>query len=164
MEWIVRASIWGSVLCWAVGAGLMLTGIRPGLARKFWTAGVAAFGVHVVSAFEVFYHWSHATAYAETARQTDELLGNRTGFGLWLNYAFGLLWLADAAFWWGRGHRGYFHRARWMTIAIHGFFAFMIFNGAVVFVEGAARWIGIAIFVGLAGGGLRAIIRRQSAV
>lgn len=163
MEWLVRVSIWASVLGWAAGAGFLLAGRRNDLARWFWTAGVVAFAVHVASAFEVFYQWSHPVAVGETARQTAEVTGMRTGFGLWLNYAFGLIWAADLIFWWGRGHRAYGARARWIGAGIHGFLAFMIFNGAVVFVQGPIRWSGIALFVGLAALWGRARIWRPGA-
>ena len=150
MEWLVRVSIWACVLFWAAGSGLLLTGRKPDLARWFWTAGVLVFAVHVASSFAAFYEWSHRVALDETARQTAEVVGVKSGFGLWLNYAFGLIWGADVVFWWAWGHHGYEARPRWIGAILHGFLVFLVFNGAVVFVPGPMRWLGVALFVGLA--------------
>lgn len=163
MEWLVRVSIWGSVLCWAAAVALLLAGKNPMRARWFWTAGLAAFAIHVAGAFQGFYQWNHGVALVETARQTAEMTGWNSGAGLWFNYLFGLVWLADALFWWGGGDQRYFSRPRWISLLLHGFFVFMIFNGAVIFVENPGRWIGISIFVGLAALWLHAKIHRRSA-
>jgi len=150
MEWLVYVSIWVSVFFWAAGSGLLLTGRKRDLARWFWTAGVLAFAVHVASSFTAFHGWSHRVAFEETARQTAEMVGVESGFGLWLNYVFGLIWVTDVVFWWARGHDGYQARERWIGASLHGFLAFMVFNGAVVFVAGSMRWLGVALFVALA--------------
>lgn len=163
MDELVRVSIWASVLCWAMGVGFLLVGRKSLLARWFWTAGAVAFGVHVLSSFDAFYQWSHCVAFEETARQTAEVVGMRTGFGLWLNYGFGLIWVADAAYWWARGQENYLARPRWIRLCIHTFLAFMVFNGAVVFVHGPMRWLGLALFVGLAALWCRARILRPGA-
>lgn len=163
MESLVRMSIWGSVACWAIALGLLLAGGNRSRARNFWTAGVVLYVFHLASAFHVFHGWSHANAYAETARQTAETTGQNTGFGLWLNYLFGVVWVADTAFWWGGGDERYFCRRRWIIVFLHSFLGFMIFNGSIVFVENPMRWFGVAIFVGLAALWLRARIKRRSA-
>jgi hypothetical protein len=112
-------------------------------ARLAWTAGCLCYLAHVYGAFQYVHGWSHAAAYAETARQTEQLFGLNWGGGLYFNYVFTLLWPADAIWWW-RGLARYNARPRWVTGAIHGFLAFMFFNGAVVFAPGFARWVGIA--------------------
>ena len=113
------------------------------LARLTWTAAFLCYVAHVYGAFEFVHGWNHTAAYVETARQTDELFGLAWGGGIFFNYAFTILWLADAIWWWSdpEGHR---RRPRSITGAIHGFLAFMFFNGAVVFGSGPVRWFGIA--------------------
>jgi hypothetical protein len=65
------------------------------------------------------------------ARQTAELFGVRWGGGLYVNYVFTAIWAADVAWvWWDEA--GYRKRAKWVSAAVHGFLAFMFFNGAVV--------------------------------
>ena len=55
--------------------------------------------MHVAAAFHYYYEWSHAVGLAETARQTEELTGMASGSGLYLNYLFTLVWLADGIYW-----------------------------------------------------------------
>jgi hypothetical protein len=101
------------------------------------------------SARIAFHHqWSHDAAYEETARQTAELFGVRSGSGLYFNYAFTGVWALDVVWIWRRAetHR---RRPRWITIAIHSFMAFMFFNATVVFVSGWLRWLGLAATVAL---------------
>ncbi len=135
--WTVRAS----ALCYVAA----LAGVHT---RAMWTAGCALFLAHAAAAFHFHHHWSHAAAEAETARQTQALFGVATGSGLWFNYAFALVWLIDAIWWWSAPAR-YAARPRWLHAAVHGFMAFMFFNGAVVFAAGPTRWLGLAATVWL---------------
>src|SRR5262245_18551620 len=113
------------------------------VARFLWTAGCVAFLLHVACAFQFFHQWSHAAAYAETGRQTAELVGIDWGGGLYANYVFAGVWLADVIWWWVRPVR-YLARPCWMEWAVQGFMAFIAFNATVVFGSGAVRWFGLA--------------------
>lgn len=115
------------------------------LARLAWTAGCLVFLAHVGCAFNFYHHWSHAAALAQTARQTQDLAGFSAPWGLYLNYLFTLVWLADAAWWWCSVDT-YTKRGRPIDWTIQSFFTFMFFNGTVVFGSGAGRWLGIAAF------------------
>jgi hypothetical protein len=126
------------------------------LARGLWTAGCLLFLAHVAAAFTWFHGWSHARAYAETARQTRDLLGIDWGGGLFINYLFTAVWTADVAYWWLGGLDAYDGRPRWLDFALHSFFAFMAFNGAVVFARGPTRWVALATAAAL---GLLALLR-----
>lgn len=119
---------------------------RRHLARALWSAGVVVYLAHVAAAFHLVHGWSHQAALVETARQTRELFGIESGFGLWFNYLFTVVWLADAAWWW-IDEPGYRDRSAWVSGAVHGFIGFMFFNGAVVFARGPSRWIGLAATV-----------------
>lgn len=103
--------------------------------RLAWTVGYALFLLHVAAAFHFVHGWSHAAAYESTARRTAELTGVASGFGLWLNYLFAVVWGVDVVWWW-RDAAGYRGRPLWVGLAVQGFVAFMWFNAAVVF----ARW------------------------
>ena len=125
-------------------------------ARTLYTLGLLFYLTHVAAAFHFFHHWSHTNAYIETARQTNALFHLNWGGGLYFNYAFSLLWLIDAIWWWtapeARPERvqrvewAYNHRPAWLAATIHGFIAFMAFNATVIFAHGPVRWIAAAAF------------------
>jgi len=82
-------------------------------------------------------------AIEATAQQTQELIGIRFGAGLFVNYAFDLVWIVDAT-------------VRMISPAIYnkmpkayryctnGFLIFIAINGAIVFQSGWIRAIGLA--------------------
>jgi len=114
--------------------------------RGLWTAGMLVYLVHVCAAFHVVHGWSHEAALAETALQTRELFGVDTGVGIWFNYLFTAVWATDVGWWW-LDRAGYHRRSARVSATVHGFMAFMFFNGAVVFARGPSRWIGVAAMV-----------------
>jgi hypothetical protein len=123
---------------------------RDPAARITWTLGGAFYLAHVAAAFQFHHHWSHLAAYQETARQTAEVFGANWGGGLYFNYAFTLIWIADVFWWWRTGLDGYRARPRWVTGTVHSFFGFMFFNATVVFGSGFMRWFGVASMLILA--------------
>lgn len=133
--WTVRVAL--AYYALAVAAWLMR---RPRLAGLAWSTGLGFFLLHVAAAFATVHHWSHATAFAETARQSKALTGFDSGFGLWLNYLFALVWSADVIWLWTAPAQ-YASRSRWMSWAVHGFLLFMVVNGAIVFAHGLTRWV-----------------------
>ena len=118
----------------------------PRWSRLAWTIGCALYLLHVACAFEYYHHWSHAEAYASTARQTEEAVGLDWGGGLYVNYAFTLVWLADVGWWWMNAP-SYLARPRWFDGAVHAFLGFIVFNATVVFANGFSRWFGVAAWV-----------------
>lgn len=157
---MVYASVWLALLCYPAGPA-RLAATAPAVRRAAllaWTVGCAAFLVHAVSSFAVFYDWSHATALRETARQVEELTGRPLGAGLYANYLFGLVWLADVVRCWAGARRP----GRLAALALHGFMLFIIFNATVVFADGATRVLGVAVTAaGVAGLG-RALPRLRA--
>jgi hypothetical protein len=117
--------------------------------RITWTAACIFYLAHVSGAFQFFHGWSHLAAYRETARQTRELFGLEWGGGLYFNYLFSLVWLADVLWAWA-SFDAYQSRPRWIGAAIHSFLAFMFFNATIVFGSGFRRWFGICAAMGLA--------------
>ena len=115
---------------------------RDRAARLTWTVGCFAYLAHVACAFHFSHHWSHAEAYASTAQQTFAVTGLDWGGGLYANYAFTLVWIADVCWWWA-GIERYRERPGAATRLIHGYLAFIAFNATVVFVAGPVRWIGL---------------------
>lgn len=161
-EWIVRASVWLALLCYPAGpfgiAGSTTQVQR--VARIVWTLGCAAFVVHVVSSFDVFYGWSHGTAWSETARHVEVVTGRRIGAGIYLNYLFTVAWVLDVAWWW-LDDVTYRLRSRIGVLLMHGFFLFMIFCATVVFGDGATRIMGLVVTALGAIGTWKALRRRR---
>ncbi len=121
----------------ALTAGVLAIGGRWSTAA--WRFGAISFLVHVGAAFEWVHGWSHAQALAATAQQTRAVTGWNSGGGLWVNYAFAATWVWVALFW---PRLPLTARRIWV-----GWFLFMELNGAVIFVSGAKRWFGLALFV-----------------
>src|SRR5690348_10320723 len=61
--------------------------------RRIWTVGYVFFVAHVACAFHFYHHWSHRAAFESTAEQTEQQLGFRFGEGIYVSYAFTLLWM-----------------------------------------------------------------------
>ena len=147
---LTRATIWLALTLY-VGSEIVRAGRRGGqdtLARALNTAGCAAFLAHVACAFQFYHHWSHAAAYADTARQTEAYFGWRWGGGLYFNYAFLLLWLGQVIAAWTRPFRAPPTSAWWVWVT-RGFILLMIVNGAVVFARGPIRWFGLLLCLAL---------------
>ena len=123
-------------------ASLATRGFSPRWSRVAWTIGCLTYLLHVACAFEYYHHWSHAEAYAFTAQQTAAVVGLDGGGGLYVNYAFTLVWLADVIWWWTVGSL-----PRAIEWAVQGFLGFIVFNATVVFADGFSRWFGIAACV-----------------
>ena len=153
-DFVTRASVWVALLGYLAGpcAALVGRGHQPWqrAARAAYSAGSIAFLVHVAAAFHFFYGWSHAVALAETAKETAAVTGTASGIGLYLNYAFTLLWVLDAGWWWRAGTEDFRRRRPWIGASLHGFFLFMAFNATVIFEQGPIRWIGGVLTVALA--------------
>lgn len=143
----VRLAIWAATLAWVVGEWRRTAPAASATdGRMGWTLGAIATVVHTLLAFHVHHAWSHAAALADTARQTAVVTGLEWGGGLYVNYVFVVLWMADVGWWWLAP--GAFARApAWLDGAIRLFLWVMFVNGAFVFVRGPMRWAGAAAAV-----------------
>lgn len=139
-----------ALACYAVVVGFLLAGFLNrrwrNLLRFMWTIGCLAIIAHVLAAFHYTHHWSHADAIESTARKTQQQLGWAFGEGVYFNYMFLLVWMADVLFWWLRPER-YESRPAWLDFGIHGYLFFIAFNGAVIFESGVTRIGGIVAIV-----------------
>lgn len=159
---LTRWSIRLAVACYL---GRVFVDLRPGTrctkrgakrkARWLWTCGCMLYIVHVACAFGFYHQWSHAVAYRHTAEQTAAATGIRWGGGLYLNYAFTALWLADLALWWRHGIDSPY-RSRVYFWMLHSLFAFMMINATVVF--GPPVWKPIAVIAAVC---MAVLVRRH---
>ena len=122
-------------------ASLAMRGWTPHWSRVGWTAACGVYLLHVVCAFQYYHHWSDAEAYEATARHTGNVVGLDWGGGLYINYAFTFLWLADVCWWW-IDMKGYLARPLLIEWVVQGFLGFIAFNATVVFATGFSRWFG----------------------
>lgn len=137
-------------------AALLLPARREQLARLLWTLAWVTYLIHVALAFHFFHGWSHLAAMEHVRAASG------VGEGLYFSYLFTLLWTADVVWWW-RKAEGRRRRPRWLSIALHGFMLFIVFNAAVVFAAGAMRWAGVILFeVLLRNGAFRLMTRKRS--
>jgi hypothetical protein len=126
---------------WSVA---MIRFLLPGLnreeARLVWTFSFIAYAIHFVTAFAKYHHWSHSSAY----EHVEESSG--FGPGIFVSYAFTLLWLLDVLWSWVYP-ASYWNRSRWLNRSLVAFMAFIVFNGTVVYESGGIRWVGVVVFV-----------------
>ena len=113
------------------------------LARASSTAGLALALVHVVLAFDLVYAWDHEAAVDGTAQQTAAVLGWGWRGGIFVNYGFLALWLADVCWWWADPD-SHLSRSPRLELARLSLFTFMFVNAAIVFAPAPGRFVGIA--------------------
>jgi hypothetical protein len=147
-----------ATVAWAVGEALMRRSpLSDRWARAFWTMGIALALAHVVLAFQLVYAWNHEAAVAATGRQAADRFGWDWRGGIYVNYVFLALWLADVGWWW-LAPASHASRPIGIEAARLALFTFMFLNGAVVFASGTGRLVGIAsVVVALLG----SLARRQ---
>ncbi|MDA0813743.1 MAG: hypothetical protein O3C21_15305 [Verrucomicrobia bacterium] len=157
-ELLTKLTVWAAVTAYSVAcAGTLLVRAgepRPSWIRWAWTIGLCLFLLHVCCAFGFYHSWSHADAYSETARQTAAMTGMHWGGGLYFNYLFATLWLADVAWLW-IAPDSHARRPRMISTVFHGFLFFLVVNGTVVFIHGPMRWYGLVLCGALVGFWLR---------
>jgi hypothetical protein len=97
--------------------------------------------VHTALAFDVVHNWVHEDAVRSTARQTEAMFGRAVGRGVYVNYLFFAVWLADA--WWWRAGAAADERPRAVTWILRSFYLVIILNAAVIFAAPARRALGL---------------------
>ena len=148
-EFLTRATIWITIVAYTAGSVLFARSqgrtCWDSAVRVAWTIAVVSLIAHLICAYQFFHDWSQTSALRETARKTEEVIGLNWAGGLYINYAFLIVWIVDVGWWWIGGLTSY--RARpWPLIAVwHGFIIFILFNATVVFKNGPVRWIGVAV-------------------
>jgi hypothetical protein len=133
-----------ATVAWAAGEALMRRSpVSDRVARAIWTLGIALAAIHVVLAFHFVYAWNHDAAVTATVRQAADRFGWGWRGGIYVNYIFLALWLADVCWWW-RAPVSHASRSPGIEAARRALFTFMFVNGAVVFAAGIGRLVGVA--------------------
>ena len=139
--WAIRLSM----ACLIANYGFLIGGsIRTSKGVvAIWGAGAILAAIHTVSALGAFHGWSHWDAVEATAIKTEALLGVRIGAGVYVNYAFVVAWLMDAAWRLGTYCSRFPSSPAWWNRGINLFLIFIAINGAIVFANGPIRWISL---------------------
>ena len=111
-------------------------------ARWLWTAGCGIFLLHIAAAFHFQHGWSHAAAFEHVRQRTLHDTGLDSGVGLYINYAFAVLWLIDVSLWWRHLNWSGRRLPYWI---VQSLFAFMMSQATVVF--GPPYWLPIFVAV-----------------
>ncbi len=112
------------------------------VALWLWTAGCLVFALHVAAAFHFQHGWSHAAAFEYVRQRTLYHTGWDSGIGLYVNYAFGVLWLVDVSLWWRHLNWSERRLPYWI---VQSLFAFLMSQATAAF--GPAFWVPIWIAV-----------------
>ena len=150
---LTAATIWGALITYTLAESSRVQLIPPlgrERGRNLWSLGCMLYVAHVASAFQFQHGWSHDAAYAHTADQTEAVVGVVWGGGIYVNYLFTALWIEEVVWWWV-APASYHARAPGVRSAVRAVFLFMIVNGAVVFVDGPMRWLGVGVVAVLVG-------------
>lgn len=152
-EWLVRITAWLSFACYLFFLAQWLHN-RKRLHRRMvtWTIGLVIFLIHLAFAFHYYHQWSHASAFARTQHVTG------FGYGVFVSYAFTLLWLLDVLWYWF-WPIAFTTRPRWLTIILHLFFAFLWINGTIPYALWPTMLLGIAAWLSLLGYGIHRWLR-----
>jgi hypothetical protein len=143
-------------LAWLSLAGLLAgeagaaAGRRAGVEPRWvWlaaSAGWIALAVHMVLAMAVHHGWSHTAAVTETARLTGQVYGLAWGGGVYVNYAFLLLWLVVLFRWRASGSSDL---PAWLIWTWRIAVLVVVSNAAVVFAAPARRLAGAIVTAAL---------------
>jgi hypothetical protein len=139
--WTIRLSLVlfaATVFGWLVDRPLRFKSVW----NVTWSVGFLSAVVHVLCAFHFYHDWSVRAAYADTAKQTQELMGISFGAGVYFNYLFLIAWGADVvALWlWPGSFPASLNSVRLVGL---WYLAFIAINGAIVFESGPTRVGGI---------------------
>ena len=149
-----------SVMLWSVRIAVLLYLLRVALVLRnrhrtrvpssrecwLWTIGCFSYVIHVILAFHFVHNWSHDQAWQHTAIETDRMTGIGRGEGLWVNYLFTVVWLADVLRLWA-AHLHAKDLNRTMSLLVHMFIGFIVFNATVVFGAAIYRYLAIPVAI-----------------
>ena len=142
MYWMV----WLSLAAFAMGE--IGKSRRSAWAWSTYATGAILLVIHILLAMAVRHNWSNAAAVEATARHTNDMFGLAWGGGVYVNYVFAAIWIAEL-FVWRQWPDGYALRPGWIKWSLRLFYFVIIVSAAVIFATGWRRWVGAAIVLSL---------------
>lgn len=146
MNGLLYWMVWLSLIAFA--AGELAKSRRYAGAWSISATGAILLAVHIVLAMAVRHGWSHASALETTAQQTNDMFGINWGGGVYVNYVFATVWIAEL-FVWRQWPEGYASRPEWIKWSLRAFYFVIIVSAAVIFATDWRRWMGAAILATL---------------
>jgi hypothetical protein len=142
----VIVTIWIALALFVAGEYEPGTSRRLPAARLLFLLGALICVAHITLAMSNVHRWSHAAAIAATAAQTNAFYGVRWGGGVYVNYVFSAVWIADAL---QRlvAPASFARRSRALVWTLRAFYFVIIVNAAVIFAAPGRRWMGVVICV-----------------
>jgi hypothetical protein len=125
-----------------------------------WAIGVTLCAVHMGIALALHSGWSHQEAVRATTEQAAAVYGISWSGGLYVNYAFLLIWAGETA-WWAMSPRTYLSRSATVVWSLCAFYFVIIFNAVVVFARPVMRPAGLVLIAVLVGTWIRISAPRQ---
>lgn len=144
ISWSVRLGVLLFFAVLILRAILRKPEARGGALYWLWLVSFLLFVVHVTAAFHFKHGWSHAAAFDDTARQTQDLIGIPLGLGVYFNYLFLALWALDLVLDRSRSRAPSGWRS-WIRMGGLAYLLFIVFNGTVVFKTGGMRVFGLVL-------------------
>jgi len=148
MSVALYATIWFSVLLFVLGEGGKREGRPCRWAWHLWAFGAVLCAVHMLLAMGIRHGWSHQSAIESTAAQTQAVYGLNWGGGVYVNYAFLAVWIAELI-WWRASPAAFFSRPSFATWSLRTFYLIVLFNAAVVFASGFRALAGLLLIASL---------------
>jgi hypothetical protein len=139
--------VWLSLIAFA--AGELAKSRRYAGAWSISATGAILLAAHIVLAMAVRHGWSHASALEATAQQTSDMFGISWGGGVYVNYVFAVVWIAEL-FVWRQWPEGYASRPGWIRWSLRAFYFVIIVSAAFIFATGWRRGIGAVVLALLA--------------
>lgn len=144
----IYVPVWLALVAWFAGALARARRHRDSaetLYRVAWLFGGAMIIIHILTSYGLAHGWSHSEAIRATAKESERVTGIRAGWGVYVNFAFAVVWFGYSLVMVIAGRR--FHR---IDPVIFWFTAAIVFAATVVFETGAVRGMSLAGFVLLA--------------
>jgi hypothetical protein len=115
-----------------------------------YATGAVLCMAHILLAMGVHHHWSHEAAVAETAARSAQVYGLGWRGGIYVNYAFILLWVVELI-WWRIRPYAFARRSPVLVWSVRAFYFVVLFNAAIVFASPAGRIAGLGLLAWLSG-------------
>ena len=147
---MLAISIYVSASLYTIALGLILSKQHQTttLFKVVWSTACLFAAVHAYLALSDVHQWNHQHAFDHIANETERVLGFRFGYGVYFNYLFVIVWIADVIWLWS-SPESYQKRSNRLSSAFHLFLILIMVNGAVVFRDGLPRYLGTVVIASI---------------
>ena len=151
-DFFLYGTIWVALLLFVVGQlgqrTIAAGGPTCACTSWLWFAGAIVCSIHIIVALAVRHGWSHQSSIEATAAQTAAVYGLHWGGGVYFNYLFAGLWLAESV-WWSINPGSFVSRPPAAVFIVRAFYLLIIVNAAIVFAAPSRRFAGAVLVLGL---------------